>query len=454
MTEWTPQKIADNNIWRFIAFRVFFNARYYYPIFAIIFLDFGLTLDQFAILNAIWAATIILAEVPSGAFSDLLGRKKLLIMTASLMVLEMVVWILTPPDSGMLLFWLMAINRILSGLGEASASGSDEAIAYDSLEQAGRKKEWSHVLARVGRWQSFAFMMALLIGGVVYDPNLLNNAAGLLGIESNITKESVLKLPILLTLINGIITLVIVLGLKEPLKESAHEEGDLETPSIGEAFKQTWKAAKWIAHTPFALTIIVGAAFVDSVIRMLVTMTSEYYRLINFEPYMLGFIGLFSAGLGMITAPISRRMFDNLSPSTNFLIISALAIIGFYGVSLFIPYFGLIFAALLFAAFTMLTFGVSFYLNNATDKKLRATVLSFKGMALNLGYGFIGVLYAQLLSYLRNRGETELDKDTLFMEASEWFTWYYVIGAVLVIIFSYFRCPKLNQTAKELQNHD
>ena len=66
------QCIARNNVRRFIAFRLLFNARFYYPVFAVIFLDFGMTLDQFALLNAIWAATIIFAEVPSGALSDLM----------------------------------------------------------------------------------------------------------------------------------------------------------------------------------------------------------------------------------------------------------------------------------------------------------------------------------------------------------------------------------------------
>jgi MFS family permease len=108
------QAIAKNNVRRFILFRVLFNARFYYPVFAIIFLDFGLTLDQFAMLNVIWAATIILAEVPSGALSDLLGRKKLLVLTASLMVLEMAVWAFTPRGNPTLLFWLLALNRILS----------------------------------------------------------------------------------------------------------------------------------------------------------------------------------------------------------------------------------------------------------------------------------------------------------------------------------------------------
>ncbi|MCP4718434.1 MAG: MFS transporter, partial [Desulfobacteraceae bacterium] len=67
------------NIRRYIAFKVMFNSRFYYPVFTILFLDFGLTVAQFAILNSVWAATIVLAEVPSGALADIIGRKRLLV---------------------------------------------------------------------------------------------------------------------------------------------------------------------------------------------------------------------------------------------------------------------------------------------------------------------------------------------------------------------------------------
>ena len=77
---------AIRNVRRFIAFRVCFNARFYYPVFAVLFLDFGLTLEQFALLNAVWAATIVLLEVPSGALADLMGRRNLLVVAGALMV--------------------------------------------------------------------------------------------------------------------------------------------------------------------------------------------------------------------------------------------------------------------------------------------------------------------------------------------------------------------------------
>ena len=64
------------NIPGFLAFRVFFNARFYYPVFALLFLDFGLTLSEFSISNLIWAVAIVTLEVPSGALADVVGRKK------------------------------------------------------------------------------------------------------------------------------------------------------------------------------------------------------------------------------------------------------------------------------------------------------------------------------------------------------------------------------------------
>ena len=38
------------------------------------------------------------------------------------------------------LFWILAINRVLSGLAEAAASGTDEALVYDSIDEAGKKE--------------------------------------------------------------------------------------------------------------------------------------------------------------------------------------------------------------------------------------------------------------------------------------------------------------------------
>lgn len=139
------------NIRLFILFRCCFTARFYYPVFTILFLDYGLTLEQFSLLNTIWAITIVCAEVPSGALADVLGRKYLLVTTAVLMILEMTILAVVPTGNSNIIFQAFLINRILSGLAESMASGADEAIAYDSLVQEGMQHLWAKVLTTTYR---------------------------------------------------------------------------------------------------------------------------------------------------------------------------------------------------------------------------------------------------------------------------------------------------------------
>ena len=41
------QRLAlEGNLRRFVVFRLFYSARFYYPVFTILFLDYGLTLAQ------------------------------------------------------------------------------------------------------------------------------------------------------------------------------------------------------------------------------------------------------------------------------------------------------------------------------------------------------------------------------------------------------------------------
>ena len=143
--ETASKEQLEGNIRRFIIFRLFYTARFYYPIFTILFLDYGLTLEQFAILNMVWAVSIVLAEVPSGALADIVGRKRLLIFAALLMVMEMALIVFAPIGASSLLFLMFLGNRICSGLSEAAASGADEALAYDSLKALGREDEWAQV---------------------------------------------------------------------------------------------------------------------------------------------------------------------------------------------------------------------------------------------------------------------------------------------------------------------
>ena len=74
----------EGNVRRFTVFRLLYTARFYYPVFTVLFLDYGVTLEQFALLNMVWALSIVIAEVPSGALADIIGHKRLLVFAALL----------------------------------------------------------------------------------------------------------------------------------------------------------------------------------------------------------------------------------------------------------------------------------------------------------------------------------------------------------------------------------
>ncbi len=432
------KEIARSNVRNFIAFRIFFNARFYYPVFAVIYLDFGMTLEQFAILNSIWAASIILAEVPSGALSDMIGRKKMVVAAGIFMVIEMVVWGFAPTSDLDLLFWILAINRILSGLAEAAASGADEALVYDSIDEAGQKEDWAKILQKVTRWQSFAFMIALLTGGIIYDPDVMNQACAFLGFENSLTQQDTMRWPILLNLVTAVLTLFSACA----LRETENYQSKSEFLPLRAAFLQTWNVALWIARTPFALLVILAAATVDSVIRMFITMNSEYYRLISYPEVAFGIIGAVIALQGMVVSKIARHMTERFGPNQNFLIISTIVLLAFIGTRFFVPYIGVIFSMLLFAAMVMTGFCASFYLNQAANKSIRATLLSFKGLALNLGYGAIGILYAFLVVRLRKDSTIAADSGLLFQAAADWFAPWFLITFIGVLLCNWKLRPQ------------
>jgi len=430
------------NIRLFIAFRIFFNARFYYPIFTILFLDYGLTIEQFALLNSVWAFTIVAAEVPSGALADILGRKLLIVTTSLLMIAEMSLLAFVPLGNSTLIFWAFLINRILSGLAEAMASGADEAIAYDSLIAEGNPEHWPKVLSLQMRMRSIASIVTMTMGAILYDPNIVNKLLGWFGSSVVVSQQVTMRFPIYLTLVLAILATVTAFKMLED-KKTPDPESKF---NMREALKMTWEAGAWIGKTPFALAIILFGMCYDHVLRMIVTMTSQYFRLIHLPEASFGIIGSAMALLGLITPKIAEYMAEKNSPAVNMLWIAVITLLALFGLTGFFPYWGLFFMALIFTAMMFVSFFSSHYLNRITKSHQRATVLSFKGLAFNLAYGAIGFFFALLISHLRKSGEAAQPDWTqpaienfAFQGAIEWFPWYAIICLVITTIYCGWR---------------
>jgi MFS family permease len=429
---------AIRNIRLFIAFRVFFNSRFYYPVFTILFLDFGLTLEQFALLNAAWAAAIVLFEVPSGALADILGRRRLMVTSAVLMVIEIGLLCFVPRENARLLLAVFLINRLLSGAAEAAASGADEALAYDSLKAAGNVENWPQVLERQMRVQSMAYVLAMSVGAAVYDPKLMQRLVDLLGWKVALTQEITLRFPLYLTLVMAIFALISTLLMQEEPAEQI--KPSQEAPSVRAAFGLTLSAGVWILRTPFALVVILAGLLFDSCIRMIITLNSQYFRLIQLPEATFGLIGSGLAMLGLFIPRLAMILVKRSTPLVNFTTMMVATVLGLVGITFFWPIFGLIPIALLFGVVYLQRFFESHYLNRITQSYQRATVLSFKGLSFNLAYGFLGLLYSLLLALLHYHhpaSRQAVDPENLvFMRSMAYFPWYFLLTAAGLVLFA------------------
>lgn len=432
------ERKLNGNIWRFILFRVLFSARFYYPIFTILFLDYGLTLEQFSILNLVWAVTIVIAEVPSGALADLLGRRKLVVFASALMVVEMLLLATVPLGSSGILFAVFLVNRICSGLAEAAASGADEALAYDSLKALGRESEWAKLLEWTARFVSVGFFFAMIIGAFSYDQNLMESLSAKL-IDGWIPdREVVLRLPVYLTLATACIAFCTSLGMVEVenVPAESRRSGNLRE-NLLMPFRQVWQAFRWVTARRFVLLVILAALVLDSVPRQLIILASEYYRLIGIPTAWFGFIGAGLSLLGILSAALSRLMVTHLSARVNYLLLSSLLMFGLLGVSLMVPLWGVTFAVAAFMVMGMVAFQSSYYINREVDNRHRATVLSFRGLALNLALGFASLVYTAGIMGLKTTAAQEMQGDALkeqvFASSLKGFPPYFLVLFVFVL---------------------
>ena len=88
----------------------------------------------------------------------------------------------------------------------------------------------------------------------------------------------------------------------------------------------------------------------DGLIRMVITLNSQYYRLIALPESTFGIIGAGVATLGLIIPRIARRIAENNPPSQGLWLTSFLTLTGLWGMSRFWPYWGIFPALVTFSA--------------------------------------------------------------------------------------------------------
>jgi len=128
------------------------------PVFFLYFAS-RVSLSEVLALEAIYYAGVVVLEVPSGYFSDRVGRRATLMIAALSLAVAYVTFALSAT------FWGLALAQILLAAGLAFNSGTDTSFHLASLVAAGRDDEYARREARLTGLVFVVGAAAALAGG-------------------------------------------------------------------------------------------------------------------------------------------------------------------------------------------------------------------------------------------------------------------------------------------------
>lgn len=150
-------------------------------------------------------------EVPTGVFSDLIGRKMTLVLGAIFSTLSVGLYAVGGS------FWVLALGALMGGLSFSLFSGNNEAFIYDTLQEEGRIDEYTTVYGKTGSMFQFALASSALLGSLV------------LGLES-------FKWVLWLSVIPQVVGIILALQMTEPKRHYK----DIET-NVFSHLKESFK---------------------------------------------------------------------------------------------------------------------------------------------------------------------------------------------------------------------
>jgi len=350
-----------SNIWKIYCFRFFYSFSLIFPVLMPFYLIHELTTTQIFVLQSLYVVFMLFVEIPSGYLSDVIGRKKTLILASFLASMGIVTYSTTSTFYGFLLAELML------GFSDSLLSGTDSALIYDTLLQLKQKDKYKELEGKIRFYMRSGLSIACVLG------------VFLAGIS--------LMLPFYINIIITIIPIFIVFSLVEP-KRKKLEKQKSHFNKIIQIFLYCCKHSKIRSLMIFS-SLVFTMTFLGTWSYYLyydnLNLGLSYYGI--FLALVMFFIGLGSKQLHLIEKKIKKGIvYLLLFPGIVFLLL---------GLTNSIFYLLLI----IISAF-ILGFGSPFvndHLNKLTKSDIRATVLSVNSMFGGLFFIIIAPIFGKFV---------------------------------------------------------
>jgi len=329
----------------------------------------GMTIQMVVYAEMIFAATIVLSELPTGIIADKWGRKRLIVVTALMGCLEFLILVFATE------FWHFALVVFLAAIGNAAASGAETALLYDTLLAERREREFEKILGRLNALDIAATILAALSGSLL---------AGHFGFEFNYW----------LSLGAMAVSLFLTAALAEPVQESRKRERPIP---IGEYVTTSLRFFR--SHPGVALVLLSGMTMGAAV-----NYVDEFWQThLDRLGIPVVLFGVFSAAIFLLRLPgslFAYKLLKRFGTRPMLLTILGAMTVSFAWLAWSRDYGGLaaLFLVSLFAG--MIEPIASGYLQHRIGSDMRATMGSFQSLGENavlmlsgLGFGYYSSQY-------------------------------------------------------------
>ena len=336
------------------------------PIVVLFYNENGLNQFQVFVLQAIYSVSIVVLEIPSGYFADVLGRRKTIIIGSIMGFMGFLTY------SFSFGFYGFMLAEIILGIGQSMISGADSAILYDTLAYENRKGEYLRYEGKISSLGNFAEAGAGVLGG-------------LLAVYS-------LRYPYYFQTAIMFFSIPAAFSLIDP-------------PSTGSVVKPGWQQIKAILIDSLVVNKVLRFNIIFSSVTGAATLTMAWFAQPFFKQINLPLAtyGIMWTALNLTVGVVSwyaHHIEFKLKQKNTLLIISLLIAGCTILTGLFPTYWGLLFLFLFYMTRGLATPVLKDYINRGTESHVRATVLSIRNFMIRLVFAIVGPVLGYMTDHI------------------------------------------------------
>lgn len=275
MNQLKGRTISAHNVRILFWATVFASVNFMEPILTLFYLERGLDLAQVYMVTLVWCLTVLVFEVPTGAYADRFGPKASFVTGCLIAILSKVILIFAHD------FWGMAVYTFLWGLSVTFFSGAEEALLYESLKQDGEEERMSDVMGKLYAASLYPMVLAFLFGAYV----------------ARDLEESQFVLLIVLGMVFQLVQLFFLLRVVNPRSF----EGFRENP-----FQHVKNGVTVIRKTPDLLLIFLNFTIVFVLSAVVAGRLEQPYLTMSGVPVV--WLGVLYAGAAVLALLVSSRI--------------------------------------------------------------------------------------------------------------------------------------------------